>query len=188
MLKTFDLEKRSIQFLFQTSKIVLIVVLVDDHCHVLSVALSLSFPASVGDWSTPPGTILDEGGRRSRRRWNRGGGGRGPRRHCGIGGRDGWRGRCGCLVLFHELVNVFKLYWPLRVVQELSQVVSIVVWRITFCMICRGEYRGLVSVDGIVFEKVFYFGGNFSGRKMVPFKYKLEMEVDNLLSGIRVLA
>lgn len=64
----------------------------------------------------------------------------------------------------HLNVDGSKLPSPLHVVQERSQIESVVVWGVTLGMVGRGEYRHLVAIDGITTKKEFHFVHDLSKR------------------------
>ena len=54
-----------------------------------------------------------------------------------------------------------ELSLPVRGVEKLPQVESIIIRRVSLCMISWSYRAHLVPIDGIVVEEAFYLGGNF---------------------------
>ena len=57
---------------------------------------------------------------------------------------------------------MFELPWPQDVVEELSVIKAVIIWTVTLCVVRRGDYSHLVTIDGIRAEKVFHFIGHLN--------------------------
>lgn len=74
------------------------------------------------------------------------------------------------LVPHHDLIDFRELKFPFIIIEELSQVKSVVVGAISFSMIGRSQYCHFVAVDRVEIEKAFNLIGNLFGWEVGPVK------------------
>mmetsp|Transcript_25050 Transcript_25050/g.41559 ORF Transcript_25050/g.41559 Transcript_25050/m.41559 type:complete len:232 (+) Transcript_25050:119-814(+) len=61
------------------------------------------------------------------------------------------------IILFGQFIHHIELSFPFGIVQKLSQIKSIVIRRIPFGMIRRGQSTHFVSIDGIIIKEALDF-------------------------------
>ena len=72
------------------------------------------------------------------------------------------------VLLEDEAINDTKLARPIHIVQELAQIKAIVIGRISFSVVRRGDGAHFVPVHGVIAKEAFYLFRHNSWSQMIP--------------------
>ena len=76
-----------------------------------------------------------------------------------------------------------ELSLPVRGIEKLPQIESVVIRRVCLCVIGRSYCAHLMSIDGIVVEETLDLGSNFMRREMAPRDAEFAIHADWSTTG-----